>query len=149
MEIKIAENDPQSMSQDGDSILRSLQNKSLSLIDLVVRESIQNALDATIEGKAKTIVNFNIGDFNSDLFANNLEGVASELKRRFNGDASFISISDKNTHGLTGDYLTTDNDTLMQSNFFKLVFGIGKNQEKEGAGGSWGLGKTSYFIIQG
>lgn len=147
MEIKIAENDPQSMSQDGDSILRSLQNKSLSLIDLVVRESIQNALDATIEGKAKTIVNFNIGDFNSDLFANNLEGVASELKRRFNGDASFISISDKNTHGLTGDYLTTDNDTLMQSNFFKLVFGIGKNQEKEGAGGSWGLGKTSYFRI--
>ncbi|MCG4788632.1 hypothetical protein L0N33_25225, partial [Roseburia faecis] len=38
-------------------------------------------------------------------------------------------------------------DELTKSNFFKLVFGLGKNQEANGAGGSWGLGKTSYFRI--
>src|SRR5699024_5022913 len=49
------------------------------------------------------------------------------------------------TTGLTGEYLSNDIDVLNNSNFHKLVFGIGKNQSKEGAGGSWGLGKTSYF----
>lgn len=145
MQIKIAENDPQSMSQDGDSILRSLQNKSLSLIDLVVRESLQNALDATIEGMKNTCVDFNIGDFNSDVLAANLDGITSKLQSRFFGQQRFMSISDKNTYGLDGEYLTTDNKELLKSNFFKLVFGIGKNQEKDGAGGSWGFGKTSYF----
>jgi len=147
LQIKNAPNDVQSMSQDGAAILRSLQNKSLPIIDLMVRESLQNSLDATIDGMKSTDVQFTIGKFNSSMFASNLEGVTEKLVSKYPGQQTFISVSDKNTFGLEGDYLTENREILDKSSFQKLVFGIGKNQEKDGAGGSWGLGKTSYFRL--
>ncbi|WP_323707115.1 hypothetical protein P3U62_00630 [Mammaliicoccus vitulinus] len=147
MKLKNAVNDVQSMSQDGDAILRSLQNKSLPVIDLLVRESLQNSLDATLIGKKETKVDFLIGKFNSPNLANHFEGITQRLTSRFDGTEEFIAIKDRNTSGLTGDYRANDARTANKSNFFKLVFGIGKNQEAEGAGGSWGLGKTSYFRL--
>ena len=59
-EIKNAPNDLQSMAQDGDAILRSLQNKSLPIVDLMVRESLQNSLDATLPESSETIVDFTL-----------------------------------------------------------------------------------------
>ncbi|MFL0504201.1 hypothetical protein ACH0B5_00510 [Ureibacillus sp. 179-F W5.1 NHS] len=147
MRIKHALNDIQSMSHDGGKILTSLQNNYLPLIDLVVRESIQNSLDATIEGQSRTLVDFKIDKFNSEELASNFEEVEHILLKRFPGQQEFIAISDRNTYGLTGDYTSTDFKVLNRSNFYKLVFGIGKNQDKDGAGGSWGYGKTSYFRL--
>lgn len=147
MELKIAPNDLQSMSQDGDAILRSLQNITLPITDLLVRESLQNSLDAAIEGEKFTTVDFTVGEFDSEKLSKEFNGISNELQKRFTGRQEFLSISDKKTIGLTGDYASEDSEILNSSNFHKLVFGIGKNQEKEGAGGSWGLGKTSYFRI--
>ena len=147
LKIKIATDDPQSMAQDGASILRSLQNKSIPLLDLIVRESIQNSLDAGIDGIGKTRVDFHFGDFDADSLARHLEGVSDELLSNYCNKTKFLAISDKNTFGLTGAVSGDSYDDLVNSNFHKLVFGIGKNQEKEGAGGSWGLGKTSFFRV--
>lgn len=145
MKLKIAPNDAQSMSQDGDAILRSLQNKSLPIVDLMVRESLQNSLDATLPNSETTKVNFSINKFKSEELAKYLEFVTDVLETEYPGEHTVISISDKNTFGLTGDYKSNSLSVLDESNFQKLVFGIGKNQDQEGAGGSWGLGKTSYF----
>lgn len=145
MDLKIAYNDPQGMSQDGDAILRSLQNKSLPIVDLMVRESLQNSLDATLDNVNETIVDFKVGKFATKNFAPWLEGITENLLKKHNGINQYISISDKNTSGLTGSYTSNSQVDLDKSNFQKLVFGIGKNQNKDGAGGSWGLGKTSYF----
>lgn len=145
MQLKMAPNDVQSMAQDGDAILRSLQNNRLPEIDLMVRESLQNSLDASQENMENTNVSFTVSEFESSMLASHLEEVQSELNERFSGKQEFIAISDKNTSGLTGDFISDDQEVLNKSNFHKLVFGIGKNQSKEGAGGSWGLGKTSYF----
>lgn len=71
--LKNATNDPQSMSQDGDAILRSLQNKSLPMIDLLVRESLQNSLDASLPNEKITEVEFQTGVFQSDRLATNFE----------------------------------------------------------------------------
>ena len=79
LKIKIATDDPQSMAQDGASILRSLQNKSIPLLDLIVRESIQNSLDAGIDGVGNTRVDFHFGYFEADNLARHLEGVSDEL----------------------------------------------------------------------
>ena len=147
MQLKNAPNDLQSMAQDGDAILRSLQNKSLPIVDLMIRESLQNSLDATLPNAENTILDFNVGRFNSYELSSHLEGIENVLNNRYEMIEDFISISDKNTTGLTGDYSSTDAFELNKSNFYKLVFGIGKNQEADGAGGSWGLGKTSYFRI--
>ncbi|MEB8068150.1 hypothetical protein [Mammaliicoccus fleurettii] len=147
MQLKIAPNDVQSMSQDGDAILRSLQNNNLPIIDLIVRESLQNSLDATLENAKSTIVNFKFDSFDSEKLSKHMEGISEKLSKKYSGLQSFLSISDKNTNGLTGDFSSDSTEVLNSSNFYKLVFGIGKNQNKEGSGGSWGLGKTSYFRI--
>lgn len=143
MKIKIASDDPQSMSQSGDSILRSLQNSEFSIADLIVRESIQNALDATLDNADATKVSYILKSFDSNQLVDHLDGVESSLRAKFSGQQDFLAISDKNTVGLTGDYRAKNPD----GNFQKLVFSIGKNQTAAGAGGSWGMGKTSYFKI--
>lgn len=145
MKIKIAPNDPQSMSQDGDAILRSLQNNSMPMIDLLVRESLQNSLDATKDNEEKTEVDYIVKSFKTKELSPYFEKITDELNNRFDNEEYVLAIKDKYTYGLTGDYLSNDAKELDSSNFHKLVFGIGKNQQKEGAGGSWGLGKTSYF----
>ena len=145
MQIKHAPADLQSMAQDGDAILRSLQNKTLPIVDLMVRESLQNSLDAAIENQEFADVKYTVGKFNSNQLANHFEEIDVKLNTEYNGFHEFIAVSDKNTYGLTGDYKSNDKEVLDASNFHKLVFSIGKNQDKDGAGGSWGLGKTSYF----
>lgn len=147
LKLKIAPNDIQSMSQDGDAILRSLQNKSLPIIDLLVRESLQNSLDASLAGSMVTKIDFVIEKFFSENLAPHFEMIDDVLIEKYSGEQEFLAISDKNTCGLTGDFRSNDLQVLDNSHFQKLVFGIGKNQDKEGAGGSWGLGKTSYFRI--
>lgn len=147
MKIKHAFNDVQSMSHDGGKILKSLQNNYIPLIDIVVREAIQNSLDASIDDVENTKVDFKIDKFQSEHLAQKLEEVDQALINRFPGKQDFIAISDRNTVGLTGDYKSDDIRILNESNFHKLVFSIGKNQTKDGAGGSWGYGKTSYFRL--
>jgi hypothetical protein len=126
MRLKNAPNDAQSMSQDGDAILRSLQNKSLPVIDLMVREALQNSLDATIKGVHETEVEFSVDEFETKRLAPHFEGIEDILVDKYKDREEFIAISDKNTNGLTGDYKSSDAMVLNKSNFHKLVFGIGK-----------------------
>ena len=147
MKIKTVSSDLQNMSQSGDAILKSLQNNSFSLADIIVRESIQNSLDASKPRSEQTNVDFKLGDFNARELNSELEGISERLNDLYKGQARFLSISDKNTVGLDGYYDPKYGNELFKSNFYKLVFGLGKNQENDGAGGSWGLGKTSYFCV--
>lgn len=147
MQIKHVFSHPQSMSHDGSKILQSLQNNHLPLIDIIVRESLQNSLDASIQGVNRIDVKYKVDTFNSSELAPHFEEIDQKLIERYPGDQQFISFSDSNTYGLTGDYKSFDRNILNKSNFHKLVFGIGEHQDQEGAGGSWGYGKTSYFRI--
>ena len=47
MKIEIAE--PGRMTQSGSSLLKLIQNNNMPILDLLVRESIQNSLDAKNE----------------------------------------------------------------------------------------------------
>src|SRR5699024_11431318 len=121
LRIKKAPNDPQSMVQDGDSILKSLQNNSLPTVDLVIRESLQNSLDAQIPGSSDTVVEINIGTFDSEKFAVNFEEIDETLIKKYPGQQKVLSISDKNTKGLTGDFRDNSQESLATSNFQKLI----------------------------
>lgn len=127
------------MGVEGKGILRSLQNDTLPLIDLLIRESIQNSLDATKKDAKSTKVDVGVSDFEVTLLANHLEGVTDLLKSNYNKCEKAIYISDKNTIGLIGDVKEK------KGNIYNLIYTIQRNQEQSGAGGSWGLGKTSYF----
>ncbi len=147
LKIKHAVNDPQSMSQDGDSILKSLQNVKIPIIDLIVRESIQNSLDAALKDEDFVEFDFYHGKFLNRELASQLDEAQMSLLSQYKKEEEFLAFSDKNTSGLTGSYVAKTMDEIKKSNFHKLIFGLGKNQEQEGAGGSWGLGKTSFFRI--
>lgn len=146
MKIEIAE--PGRMTQSGSSLLRLIQNNKTPVLDLLVRESVQNSLDAhKIDAKYVT-VEYLTGDFSSEKLGKELEGITESLKERFSDDkCHYLAVSDSDTVGLTGEMDVQNVKNNKYGNLLKLVYEICKPQEAEGAGGSWGLGKTVYFRI--
>ena len=147
MRIEIAEHER--MSESGSSLLRLIQNQDMPLLDLLIRESIQNALDAAKEGVPYVSVDFHTGFFKSTHLNKHLEVVGEVLDKRFcrENNYEFIEIRDANTLGLTGPTRYSDVRNNDFGNLLKLVYEICKPQQAEGAGGSWGLGKTVYFRL--
>ena len=135
------------MSLTGAALLRQLQNEHTPNLDLLVRESIQNSLDAT-NGDDYVIVNFKTGEFDKNKLAEHFEGIGDKLRQKFVEDnCKFLAIQDSHTTGLTGKLNKEDVKDDQFGNLIKLVYDIAKPQEQQGAGGSWGLGKTVYFRI--
>ncbi len=146
MKIEIAE--PGRMAQSGSSLLKLIQNNNMPILDLLVRESIQNSLDAKNENDKYVSVDFLTGTFKKDELNNELEGITDSLNKRYmDSEYKYIAISDYHTVGLTGKLHDDDVVDNHYGNLLKLVYQISKPQEAEGAGGSWGLGKTIYFRV--
>ncbi|QWI47736.1 hypothetical protein [Bacillus mycoides] len=145
MQIEIAEFGK--MSQSGNSLLKLIQNNDLPILDLLVREAVQNSLDAGIrvEGHDSVFVDIGIKDVDVPSFARHFDGIADRLNEKFGASPQkAIYIEDANTTGLTG---SLDFKHSPNGNVFKLIYGISMAQETPGAGGSWGLGKTVYFRV--
>lgn len=152
MKIEILK--PGNMVQKGSALMKLLMNDHTPVLDLLVRESIQNSLDAAAEKnnlELPVAVHFQVGSFNSSALNECLEGVSDRLNKKFpNDDDSkykFLSISDKGTQGLTGPLNIEDVTGDKLGNLIKLVYDICKPQDESGSGGSWGIGKTIYFRI--
>lgn len=146
MKIEIAE--PGRMTQTGSSLLKLIQNNDMPVLDLLVRESIQNSLDARKANSKYVDVNYLTGTFDNTKLSAELEGITQALRKKYPAKRyNFIAARDSNTVGLTGelDYKKVKNNDY--GNLLKLIYEICKPQEVEGAGGSWGLGKTVYFRI--
>lgn len=146
MKIEIAE--PGRMTQSGSSLLRLIQNNNMPVLDLLVRESIQNSLDASNGVSDHVKVEFITGKFETRKFNAHLEGVEEKLNNLIKDSESiFLAIKDSNTSGLTGKMHYDQVESNDYGNLLKLVYEISKPQESIGAGGSWGLGKTIYFRV--
>lgn len=148
MDIEIAL--PGKMSESGSSLLKLIQNNSTPTIDLLVRESIQNSLDAYDENSENKFVEvqFNIGEFESYNLCKQLKGITANLDYKFpNSTYKYLSIRDLHTVGLTGELKYDNVKNNEYGNLIKLVYEISKPQQNEGAGGFWGLGKTIYFRV--
>ena len=129
----------------GKGLLRILQNEHSPKVDLLVREALQNSLDAAKEGSKSIDVEFIVQDFDNGKFAQHLELVGDELENRFKSKERFIAIRDFGTVGLTGPLTHGDVKGQKWGNFVKLVYDLAKPQEQTGAGGSWGYGKTIFY----
>ena len=137
------------MSQTGESLIRLIQNNNTPILDLFIRESLQNSLDAARQKERSITVNYRTGSFDSRRLTCELESITEAMNRKYpNTTYDYVAVQDRNTVGLTGD---EDFDKIyhqrQKGNYYKLVFDISKAQDAEGAGGSWGLGKTIYFRI--
>lgn len=146
MKIEIAE--PGRMTQSGSSLLKLIQNNDMPVLDLFVRESVQNSLDAKNDTDRYVTVKFKSGEFVKEKLNKELEGITDALNIRYSNEKyEFISIMDTNTVGLTGKLHYDDINDNRYGNLLKLIYEISKPQDAEGAGGSWGLGKTVYFRV--
>lgn len=141
---------PDRMMIDGQAVLRMNQNVQTPLLDLFVRESIQNSLDAfdkTNNQQTPVTVCYDTGNFVNEKLCAELEFPNNELNKKFNAKSyDYISIRDYGTVGLTGDFPKKGSKQFTE-NIKKLVYDIQKPQENQGAGGSWGIGKTIYFKL--
>lgn len=146
MKIEIAE--PGRMTQSGSSLLKLIQNNNMPILDLLVRESIQNSLDAKNESDRFVTVEFLTGNFETKRLNRELEGIEQPLNRKYWKDSyKYVAVRDSNTVGLTGKLHYDEVTDNQYGNLLKLIYEISKPQEAEGAGGSWGLGKTVYFRV--
>ena len=146
MKIEIAE--PGRMTQSGSSLLKLIQNNNMPILDLLVRESIQNSLDAKNELDSYVTVEFITGEFNKISLNRELEGITDSLNKKYwKNEYKYIAVRDSNTVGLTGKLHYDEVTDNQYGNSLKLIYEISKPQEAEGAGGSWGLGKTVYFRV--
>lgn len=154
MQIEILTHDR--MTQGGRALKRGLMNEHTPTLDLLVRESIQNSLDAAKKDGRKDApvnVDFKIGEFKSAKLNSCLEGIAENLDRRYpDSKYKFLSVSDRGTQGLTGYMREEDVKDDNRGNLMKLVYSIGETHDGDdddltNVGGSWGIGKTIYFRV--
>lgn len=149
--MKIENANPyEKMSESGSSLLRLIQNTHTPKIDLLVRESLQNSLDAADLNNSSPFVKVDITvkKIATDKIAKHFDEISDKLSEYT--DCSYIAVRDSNTQGLTGPVRKQDVENCKSDsfgNYLKLVTEICKPQSNSGAGGSWGLGKTVYFRI--
>jgi hypothetical protein len=144
MNIEIAQH--ARMSERGSSLLRLIQNQDMPILDLLIRESVQNSLDAALDNQGFVNVEFNLREFESMNLNHHFEGISDNLMKKYpSGTYKSLEIRDSNTYGLTGPLQYKDVKNNDFGNLLKLIYEISMPQQKEGAGGSWGLGKTVYF----
>ncbi len=139
-------------SSYGSGALKALQNDHIPEVDLLVRESIQNSSDASLnEPQNSFYVNFNYSKFKPSRLNAILKDISGILDERFpDEEADYLEIRDLQTSGLTGKTKVSEIDPQDHGNFFKLVFDTGKEQTNSDggkAGGSWGYGKSVYFRV--
>ena len=132
----------------GSYALEGLQNNHTFLLDLLVRETIQNSSDAAIIEKPFYRVDYNQGSFRNDDLSWYFTRIEDKINERYRGQTcSFLEIRDTNTVGLTGSTEIYQRSNATKSNYLRLIFDMGKGQDQTGAGGRWGLGKTVCYRL--
>lgn len=142
----------QPMQESGAFLLRAMQNEEMPRLDLLVRESVQNVLDAALDRQSggEVRVGFHLRAHATETIASLLaEGIDRKvLLERYPTGGQLLEIRDSLTEGLTGplsfDEIGPDG---VHGNLLKLVYEIGRTRSDSDAGGSWGLGKTCYFQV--
>ncbi len=131
-----------------------------SINDALVRESIQNSLDAAIDSAPVTVrFSFCTGiDETSDSQAaidRYLDGLGPHIESKHAGlsdipgqddPIDYILIEDFGTSGLQGDMLQYDDleDDIKKNDFYFFWRNIGRTRKGDTDLGRWGLGKTVF-----
>ncbi len=115
--------------------------------EAVVRESIQNSLDASDNNGSPVKVVFTFGRAERSSFPEIYDPLEEHLKitgynGKFPKNVSFVTIEDFNTNGLQGD-LSKFCSPEERSSFYSFWWQEGEGLKKQGSGGSHGVGKST------
>lgn len=126
-------------------------NDDVELVDALVREAIQNSLDANDSEQSRTVrVCFNVKQFNGSELSQVLDFVKADdlnphlsavglAKLDESAEFSALTVEDFGTTGLTGSW-----DGLDQGPFSDFWRRMGLSHKKGQALGRWGLGKLVF-----
>lgn len=131
-----------------------------SITDALVRESIQNSLDAAGgDGPVSVCFSFHSGPGRGvdprEIIEIYLDGLSPHLQARHSGlqdlpsvaeNFDYILIEDCGTRGLQGDILQYDDldDDVRKNDFYYFWRNIGRTRKESTDLGRWGLGKTVF-----
>lgn len=151
----------QQMSVNAGTVLKVLGKPPINWSDVIVRESIQNSLDAA-QNQITNKITFEINILkveNTNLLIDNLFFLKQEendllFKRLADrirlGDPAILILKDSGTTGLSGPIRRDDKEWDLNNerkNFDNLVYQLGINHGTSGSGGSYGFGKSSYYHL--
>jgi hypothetical protein len=131
-----------------------------SITDALVRESIQNSLDAA-QGSGSVIVRFsffskpNPGYDGNVIRKKYIDGLSPHLHAKHSGlqdipssaeNINYLLIEDYGTRGLEGDVTQYDDldDDFKKNDFYYFWRNIGRTRKEATDLGRWGLGKTVF-----
>lgn len=122
-------------------------------VDAVVREAIQNSIDARDHSRETVMVRFCVGrtkDKVGDLLLaglpEHLSAAGIKVSSQIGIDGiPYLAIEDFNTTGLTGD-LEQNSQRAQQGDFYNFWWADGSMKKGGQSGGRWGLGKYTFFV---
>jgi hypothetical protein len=151
-------------SRDGnlaaDGAQRLLGQPALSPLELVIRETIQNSWDASLETVGTPVYSIRIRRLDAmqmdtmRSFFSQLppmeaaEPIAAQIGRFLSSDGMVMEICDQRTQGLDGP--TSASRSLREgesANFVNFVRNIGSARDVALGGGTYGFGKSSLFKL--
>lgn len=121
------------------------------IADAVVREFIQNSLDAKCEGSSIIRITFeNTTKEKSNVFFSNLENHLKATNFHFSGINNdvipYLAIEDFGTTGLDGKTGEDGDFPSGKNNFYNFWWWEGKSGKTGKDRGRWGLGKTTFHV---
>jgi len=148
------------MAVQAKGLMKVLGKSKLFKLDILLRELVQNSLDAWDGKSGRVTVEL---DFIRCKDHDEVVGKIGMLAQKKNdplfkrmeerirqGDPVLLVLSDKGTTGLTGPVRqdSRDQDTYKgRKNFENLVYHLGINHGEDLAGGSYGFGKTIFYHL--
>ncbi len=132
----------------GSKIKKLMQNYSIPNIDILVREVIQNSLDAARIDVNNIQIKFKTGAFDHDEFIKTVPRIKHIFLANYKEKSyDYIYLRDFKCTGLVGnlDDTKVNKQNLKDENLYNLVFDAMNPQSKIDAGGSWGIGKSVYY----
>lgn len=123
----------------------------------LVREAVQNALDARLSPAKPVVVRFAIVQVNASRAVQYFEGLIPHLDVVIGEQAKalqqptipFLTVEDFNTRGLVGDYTISVEKDAKENNFFYFWRNVGRSGKSGDNRGRWGLGKSVFAVISG
>lgn len=132
-----------SFAPNSESLLRVDQNMSTPKIDILVRESIQNSLDAHSSNRVR--VDYNFGKYDPKKLSYSFSELKNVLSK-YSDDC--LCIKDTGTVGLRGPVRLSDVESNDSGNYISLVKGLMETSKNDmNSGGSWGIGKVIYYKV--
>ncbi|MEX0608152.1 MAG: hypothetical protein WD016_04500 [Balneolaceae bacterium] len=120
----------------------------------LVRESIQNSLDAGISEEKAVEIKFSFDKLSKDILKKYFDGENHDLEKHLNScgisipskSIRCLTIEDFRTEGLTGpidNMEYDDEDNPVSGNFIGFWWSEGLSDKRKGSGGSHGVGKIT------